>query len=129
MVNWKKLNEDKLTQESHVLFRNRDRLEIIAELLDNVRNDSPKMHIIYGARLSHKLGSTYIDHLVREKLLESVPLDEGRKAYRLSQRGLRFLELYESLQEITFGNLNRILVREDSMVQPVFPLERINDSY
>jgi predicted transcriptional regulator len=115
------LSEHKLDPKKQIFFRNRNRLEIVAELLDNAKNEAPKMRIIYAARISHRLGSTYIDHLLRERLLEEFFVEKNRRVYRVSQQGIKFLELYESLKEIAFGHPSQIPLQKDSLEQATLP--------
>ncbi len=97
------MNESVLNEKNYK-FQNRSRLEIMAQLLDHARPGAPKMHLIYGARLSHRLGSSYIEHLVKVKLLDEFHEEKGNKIYKTSERGFKFLEMYEQISEITFGS-------------------------
>jgi predicted transcriptional regulator len=78
-------------------FFNRSRLEIIAELLECAKQGLPKMHLVYGARLSHRIGTAYIKYLLEAGLIEkSIDADENR-TYRTSDMGLKYLQLYKGL--------------------------------
>ncbi|MHB1908640.1 MAG: winged helix-turn-helix domain-containing protein [Nitrososphaerales archaeon] len=86
-------------------FRNRSRIEIMSAVLEAAKISSPKMHLIYAARLSHKIGSEYVARLVKQDLLEAVSLtmDSGKEMflYRTSGLGKKFLDFYAELEKLT----------------------------
>ena len=86
-------------------FHNRSRVEIISTILESAKISSPKMHLIYAARLSHKIGSEYVAHLVKQDLLEAVSLTTGNGKemflYKTSGLGKQFLEFYGALEKLT----------------------------
>jgi predicted transcriptional regulator len=112
------MNKKELMEKSGSLFRNRNRLEIIGELLDCARQGAPKMHLIYEAKLSHRLASFYINHLLTQRLIATIQSEDGRRIYKTSERGLKFLEMYEMLNEITFGQLSTNVVGRDLLPIP-----------
>ena len=93
-------------EDAFATFRNRSRIEIIAKVLESAEEGAPKMHLIYGAKLSHKLGSSYVTHLLNEHLLEKVQIQDGpfreKLVYKMTDRGMRYLELYERINQIVF---------------------------
>ena len=86
-------------QASKKGFRNRSRIDILANLLTAARGGSLKTHLMYRANLSFVLATQYLSLLCESGLIAAV-LDEEMesKHYQTTQKGLRFLEIYESLQ-------------------------------
>jgi predicted transcriptional regulator len=77
----------------------RNRTEIIALILTSASrmNGVLKTKIMYEAFLSFSQLEDYIALLLRNGLIEH---DELRKTYKTTEKGLRLLELYNSLPEI-----------------------------
>jgi len=77
----------------------RDRKEIIALILTSASrmNGVLKTKIMYEAFVSFSQLEEYIALLLRNGLLEH---DELKKTYKTTEKGLRLLELYNSLPEI-----------------------------
>jgi predicted transcriptional regulator len=77
----------------------RNRTEIIAFILTSASrmNGVLKTKIMYEAFLSFSQLEDYIALLLRNGLIEH---DEVRKTYKTTEKGLRLLELYNSLPEI-----------------------------
>jgi predicted transcriptional regulator len=77
----------------------RDRTEIIALILTSASRMSGvlKTKIMYEAFLSFSQLEEYVELLLRNGLLEH---DELKKTYKTTEKGLRLLELYNSLPEI-----------------------------
>ena len=80
----------------------RDRTEIITLILASASrmNGVLKTRIMYEAFLSFSQVEEYIALLLRNSLLEH---DNLKKTYKTTEKGLRLLELYNSLHEIVDG--------------------------
>jgi predicted transcriptional regulator len=80
-------------------FRNRSRIDILANLLSAARGGSLKTHLMYKANLSFVLATQYLSLLCESGLICEV-LDEEMesKRYQTTEKGLKFLDIYESLQ-------------------------------
>jgi len=80
-------------------FRNRSRIDILANLLSAARGGSLKTHLMYRANLSFVLATQYLALLCESGLICEV-LDEEMesKRYQTTEKGLKFLEIYGSLQ-------------------------------
>lgn len=65
----------------------RTRLQIIAEILEIVRDGAKKTHIMYRANLSYKSLCRYLDEIVEAGLVR-VDRDEG---YVVAAKGVEFL--------------------------------------
>ena len=64
---------------------------------------STKTKLMYGAYLSYAQLKEYLSFMQQKDLLTT---DEGRQIYRLTQRGLQFLNVYEELKEIMEFEVN-----------------------
>ena len=68
----------------------RDRVAIIAEILDMTRDGMLKTNIMQRARLSYLLLSRYLELMVDNKLLDEVLLND-KLVLKATDRGLKFL--------------------------------------
>jgi len=82
----------------------RNRLEIVRDMLSVVSDTSPsgsrKTHIMYGACLSHKLLSHYLEKALRTGLV----ICERGTFYKITEKGMAYLELYADYE----GNCREI---------------------
>ncbi len=82
-------------------FKNRNRMEIVANLLTIAKNGALKTHLMYRANLSYLMVTEYLAFLSKASLIkESIDPDGTTKLYRTTDKGLKYLEVYESLREI-----------------------------
>ena len=76
----------------------RSKLEIVRDILHVAANGSEsgskKTHIMYGANLSYKLLTKYLD-----EVLDSGLICEGGSCYFITKKGKEFLEIYEDYEE------------------------------
>ena len=91
-------------------MKHRSRLEIISLILDvSSRNDgATQKRILYRAYLSYQHLKDYLI-LLQENDLLKYQQEEGR-IYRTTEKGLRFLELYNRLNEVV-AMTNNIIIR------------------
>jgi predicted transcriptional regulator len=77
----------------------RSRTEIAAQILQaaNDHNEITKTKIIYVAFLSYKQLQEYLPPLIQNGLLEYL---ERRKRYKITEKGLKFLKMYEKMEEL-----------------------------
>ena len=77
----------------------RSRTEIAAQILQaaNDHNKITKTKIIYSAFLSYKQLQEYLPPLIQNGLLEYL---EGTKSYKITEKGLKFLKIYEKIEEL-----------------------------
>ncbi|MHB1908348.1 MAG: winged helix-turn-helix domain-containing protein [Nitrososphaerales archaeon] len=82
-------------------FKNRNRMEIVANLLTIAKSGALKTHLMYRANLSYLMVSEYLGFLSSAELIkERVDEDGAVKLYQTTPKGLKYLEVYESLQSI-----------------------------
>jgi len=78
------------------LARYRTRLQIIAEILEIVRNGARKTHIMYKANLSYKLLCKYLNEVLECKLAR---IDDGDR-YVVAPKGKKFLQSFQAYAEL-----------------------------
>jgi len=77
----------------------RSRLEIVKDIL-NLLDDTGKLgtkktHIMYGANLSYRLLTRYMDDILTAGLAEYYE----ESSYRITSKGKRFLNFYEEYED------------------------------
>jgi|SRR5215218_3737423 predicted transcriptional regulator len=77
----------------------RNRTEIVAQILQaaNDHNEITKTKIMYATFLSYKQLQRYLALLIQDELLEYV---KGTHTYRTTEKGLKFLKMYEKMEEL-----------------------------
>ena len=76
-----------------LLGRNRDRLSIVADILEVANSGSSKTRIMFRANLSFSLLEKYLDVVVRSGFVE---VQDGK--YMLTERGRDFLVRFRKIQ-------------------------------
>jgi len=79
--------------------KRRDRLYIIAEILNIAREGSLKTQIMYSANLSFAQLNEYLSFLLEMKLIEIVTENE-RTFYQTTAKGVKFLKNYEEISSL-----------------------------
>jgi predicted transcriptional regulator len=76
-------------------------MEIVANLLQIARTGALKTHLMYRANLSYLMVTEYLQYLIKSQLIEETVDQEGMtRIYRTSPKGLKYLQVYDSLQSI-----------------------------
>ena len=78
--------------------KRRDRLFIIAEILDIARDGALKTQIMYRANLSFAQLNTYINLLLDTQLLET-NTKSRRTIYKTTKKGSEYMENYKDIIE------------------------------
>ena len=77
---------------------NRSRLDIIKDIIEVTdkagESGSKKTHIMYGANLSYKLLTKYLQEILTAKLI-----CRGELCYIITQKGKEYLRNYKNFQE------------------------------
>lgn len=82
-------------------FKNRNRMEIVAKLLDIAKTATLKTHLMYKANLSYVMVNEYLDYLVDAGLIVEKPDREtNAKLFETTEKGMKYLEIYASLQNL-----------------------------
>ncbi|MEM2179060.1 MAG: winged helix-turn-helix domain-containing protein [Candidatus Methanomethylicaceae archaeon] len=77
--------------------KNRNNIEIIANILEISKNGIKKTRIMYLAYLSFDLLKKYLNFLIDKNLLEYNSIE---KKYKTTNKGMEFLKEYYELKEI-----------------------------
>jgi predicted transcriptional regulator len=90
---------------SDVLMKYRSRTDIIAMILESAHKEegSTKTKIMYKAFLSFAQLKEYLMVLTQNGLLE---YEEITQVYRTTQKGARYLHLYNNIDELSSTNLS-----------------------
>jgi predicted transcriptional regulator len=79
--------------------KRRDRLYILAEILDIAKEGSLKTQIMYRANLSFTQLNEYLDLLLSMKLVGLIE-DKGKTIYKTTSKGLQYLQNYKEIIEL-----------------------------
>ena len=89
-------------------FKNRNRMEIVANLLTIAKAGALKTHLMYRANLSYMMVTDYLKFLQGAGLIKETFDTEGTKVFQTTPRGLRYLSVYDSLQDITSFSTKKV---------------------
>lgn len=93
------MNNQETTTTQHYYTKNRSRLDVIAAILGVVSGrEASKTRIMYGAYVSYAQIREYMPTMLEIGLLRAS--NEQQSLYRIKERGMRFLELYDGLNEM-----------------------------
>jgi predicted transcriptional regulator len=79
--------------------KRRDKLDIIAEILDIAKDGLLKTQIMYRANLSFAQLNEYLDFLTGMNLL-GMEKENRKKLYRTTEKGERYLQKYNDISYI-----------------------------
>jgi predicted transcriptional regulator len=82
--------------------KRRDKLAIIAEILEIARNGTLKTQIMYKANLSFAQLNEYLKFMLKIRLLEKLNAT-GKEVYIATEKGLDFLQRHSELTELLKG--------------------------
>jgi predicted transcriptional regulator len=75
----------------------RSSTEIIDSILHSIDAGATKTHIMYRAYLSYSQLKEYLKLLQERELIR---YEEGSQLYLLTERGLRFINVYEEIKQL-----------------------------
>lgn len=81
----------------------RNRLDIIADILNAAKKGLRKTRIVYSTNLNFKLANKYLPLLTENGLLEVIDRD-----YITTSQGIEFLENYSKIQASVFSRPHNI---------------------
>ena len=91
----------------------RSRTDIVAQILqaaNGYSDGASKSRIMYyGAFLSYAQLKEYLAVLIQNGLLEYC---EGTQTYKTTEKGLKFLHIYEEIKQLVEGTTDSSLLRE-----------------
>ena len=85
--------------------KRRDKLHIIAEILEIAREKPLKTQIMYRANLSFAQLNEYLKFMLKIQLL-SKAVYNGKEVYNATEKGLDFLQRHSELTELLVDNEN-----------------------
>ncbi len=89
--------------------RNRSSIDIACNILETANGGSSKMQIMYRVLLSYKQMKEYVNFLTEKGLLVYDCREGQAQMFKTSERGLRFLETYNRLNE---------MIKEGEQIRP-----------
>ena len=91
--------------EKETEFAVRGRIDIIADILRQAKHGAKKTRIMYLCNLSFRQLRVYLNFLVKNGFLSLNPTTEnpGSVLFVTTEKGLSFLEAYDSLQAVIFS--------------------------
>lgn len=79
--------------------KRRDKLYIIAEILEIAKDGALKTQIMYRANLSFTQLNDYLQLMLKTNFLEKLT-EDGKEFYRATEKGLDFLRRYQEITEL-----------------------------
>lgn len=79
--------------------KRRDKLFIMAEILEIAKEGSLKTQIMYRANLSFTQLNDYLNFMLRISLLEKI-FENDRETYRATDKGVDFMQRYREITEL-----------------------------
>lgn len=79
--------------------KRRDKLFIIAEVLEIARDGTLKTQIMYRANLSFTQLNDYVNFMLKTSLLDK-SLQNNKDVYRSTDKGIAFLQRYREISEL-----------------------------
>ena len=87
---------------SNPTSKRRDKLYIIAEILETARDSALKTQIMYKANLSFAQLNEYLEYMLKIHLLDKLDAN-GKEVYIATEKGLDFLQRHSELTELLKG--------------------------
>jgi predicted transcriptional regulator len=79
--------------------KRRDKLYIMAEILETAKDGVLKTQIMYGANLSFTQLNDYLRFMLKSELLEKLSLND-KEVYKATEKGMNFLQRYREITEL-----------------------------
>ncbi|MGB9741141.1 MAG: winged helix-turn-helix domain-containing protein [Candidatus Bathyarchaeia archaeon] len=90
---------------SDTALKRRDKLYIMAEILDIAKDGTLKTQIMYKANLSFTQLNDYLEFMLKIKLLEKI-VENDKEKYKATEKGLSFLQRYREMTQLLKGEEN-----------------------
>jgi predicted transcriptional regulator len=79
--------------------KRRDKLFIIAEILEIAKDGVLKTQIMYRANLSFTQLNDYLNFMLKNELLEKVLMND-KEVYKATEKGMTFIQSYREINEL-----------------------------
>lgn len=95
----------------------RSRIDIVAMILQSAMRGATKTKLMYGAYLSYAQLKEYINFVQERGLLV---YEDGLQVYRLTPKGMHFLNIYEEVKEVVSleGGKNTMRSTPQTVISP-----------
>ncbi|MEM4703453.1 MAG: winged helix-turn-helix domain-containing protein [Candidatus Bathyarchaeia archaeon] len=104
--------------------KRRDKLFIIAEILEIAKEGTLKTQVMYRANLSFAQLNDYLDFMLKIGLLEKTETN-GKEVYRATEKGLNFLQRYHEINQLLRTNEGLTNGKNNVKVPPPHLLKKI----
>lgn len=84
---------------SDAISKRRDKLHIIAEILEIAKDGTLKTQIMYKANLSFTQLNEYLKFMLRIRLLDK-SINNGKEIYKATPKGIEFLQRHQEITEL-----------------------------
>lgn len=81
------------------VWERRDRLHIMAEIMETTKESQLKTRIMYGANLSFSQVNEYLSFLTQRGFLR-VRVENGKKFYETTSKGSQYIENYREMSNL-----------------------------
>ena len=108
------------TDWSNDARKRRDRMYIIAEILNVAKDGALKTQIMYKANLSFAQLNEYLSLLIEIKLLKATSKNK-RTNYKTTPKGVKYLQSYEEIRNLLTKNEERSVNNNNP---PIFWVKR-----
>ncbi|MEM1566537.1 MAG: winged helix-turn-helix domain-containing protein [Candidatus Bathyarchaeia archaeon] len=105
----------------HSQQKRRDKLYIIAEILEIAKDGVLKTQIMYRANLSFTQLSDYLKFMEKVNLVDK-KIESGKEIYRATPKGLEFLQRYREITELLKAENGN--VKDNVRIPPAHLLKR-----
>src|SRR5579862_5475447 len=86
-----------LVMATRFFMKYRSSTEIIDSMLRSIRSGATKTHIMYRAYMSYSQLKEYLKLLEERELIK---YEQGSQLYLLTEKGLRFMNAYDKINEL-----------------------------
>ena len=104
--------------------RGRDRLSIIATVLDVTKEGALKTQVMYRANLSYAQLNQYLSFLLEADLIDKIERN-GQVSYIINKRGLRYLDNFQKIRDLVHRRSQENSYRAEKTVKKI----QLNISY
>jgi predicted transcriptional regulator len=84
-------------------MRKRNRLEVIKDILEVIKNKSGRIkptHILYKSNLSYQMMEEYLGELIQKGFIQEKKTERS-KTYIITKKGINYLQQYKMISEFT----------------------------
>ena len=106
----------------------RDRLEIIADILEVAKGGQLKTRILYDGNLSFSQLNKYLAFMIKMGFLE-VNMDNEKRIYRTTNRGLKYLESFEEISSLLTKEPDKPKIMSHYLMKWIFVKDAVSQEY